>query len=117
MNLLKRLFAGPETVGKIVSAAVSSGDALVFTDEERKELYSKMWLAAVPSALSRRLIAVALVGTFCILILLAVIQYAAGATDAAEFTFRCIEALLLYPVGVIVGFYFLTQVAGAVRGK
>jgi len=137
MGLLARLFSNPKEITETLASARRGIDDLVYTDQEReefaernRELYSKLWMASVPSALSRRLIACAVVGTFCFLCVWAVMLYTAAMATvpdgtmyavgeaaslypmerAAEFTFRVIDVALLPLVVVIVGFYFLKQV-------
>jgi len=133
MGLVRRLFSSPEAINETIKSARRGIDDLVYTDQERaeftqhgQELYSKLFLASVPSALSRRIIAIFVVFTFCFLCVLGVVFYAIGAAFlpdvvpvdmkpggmilAAEFTFRVVDSVLLGLVTVIVGFYFLKQV-------
>lgn len=42
MNIFKRIFAGPDTVGKMVDAGISAGDKLFYTEEEKAENHLKM---------------------------------------------------------------------------
>lgn len=117
MGLIARIFASPKAIADAGKAIASGVDKAWFTNEEARELYAKLWQAAVPSALSRRLIACALVGTFCVLVLFSVVLYAVGLRDPAEFTFRVLVEVLLQPVNIIVGFYFLTQIVGTYRTR
>lgn len=124
MSLLARLFASPKTVTETVRSAVRGLDDIVYTEQERaektqqaQELYGKMWMAALPSALSRRLIACIFVATWAILVLTGVGLYAFGIVEAAEFTFRVLREIVLQPVNIIVGFYFLKQVVAEYRSS
>lgn len=37
MSILKRIFAGPDTISKTVDAAISAGDKIWYTEEEKAE--------------------------------------------------------------------------------
>lgn len=122
MSFLARLFSSPKVVADTAKSAIRGLDDLVYTEQEKaektqqaQELYSKMWLAALPSALSRRLIAVMFVATWCLLIIVGVGLYAFGQADSAEFTFRVLKEVMLQPVNIIVGFYFLKQIVSEYR--
>lgn len=127
MGFWKRLFSAPDAVTEVTKSAISGLDSLVYTDQERadrthkaQELYSQLWLAAVPSALSRRLIAVCFVFTYCGLIIVGTVLGIFGAWyetsfKAAEFVFRILSEVLMQPVNIIVGFYFLKQVVESYR--
>lgn len=124
MGFVKRLFSSPKAIEDTISSAVRGLDSIVYTDQERderteraQELYSKLWMAAVPSAISRRLIAVAVVFTYCMLILIAVALHVAGLIKSAEFTLSLLKEALVNPFNIIIGFYFLKQVVDTYRNK
>jgi hypothetical protein len=117
MGLLKRLFVSPEVVSDMARSAVKGLDDIVYTEQEKAEktqaaqqLYAEMWMAAVPSALSRRLIAVIMVAVWAFLIIAGVLFYAFGLRDPAEFTFKVLAEVVQQPMNIVVGFYFLKQV-------
>lgn len=122
LGLFKRLFAAPEVLQETARSAIRGLDDIVYTEQERaektqaaQELYSKMWMAALPSALSRRLIAVAFVFTYCFLAIVGVGFFAFELKEAAEFTFKVLAEVFVAPVNIIVGFYFLKQVVAEYR--
>lgn len=119
-----RLFSSPKTVEETAKSAVRGLDSIVYTEQEKAEktqaaqtLYAKLWEAAVPSAISRRLIAVILVFTYAFVALMAIFMYAVGLIPAAKFALEVLVTLLLQPVNVIVGFYFLKQIVTEYRKK
>lgn len=125
MSFLARLFSSPKAISDTVASATRGLDDLVYTDQERderteraQELYQAMWMAAVPSALSRRLIAVLLVATYCAMAVVAVIAHLLDMAPSAEFTLEVLREVFVAPVNVIVGFYFLKQIVSEYqRGK
>lgn len=107
-----------------MKSATRGLDSLIYTDQERderteraQELYSKLWMAALPSALSRRLIAVGVVFTYCLLVIASVAMYATGMVKSAEFTLSVLKEALVNPFNIIIGFYFLKQVVDTYRNK
>ena len=123
-GLLSRLFSSTDVVASTIKSATKGLDSLVYTDQERAEktevaqkIYQKMWMAALPSALSRRLIACTMVAVWAILIVTGVAEYAAGWKDAADYTFGVLKEVVLQPVNIIVSFYFLKQVVAEYRNK
>lgn len=122
MSFLGRLFSSPKVVADTAKSAIRGLDDLVYTDQERderteraQEIYRAMWMAAVPSALSRRLIACMFVFTYCALILAGVAMHALGLEASADYTFQMLHEVLMNPVNIIVGFYFLKQVVDTYR--
>jgi hypothetical protein len=124
MSFIKRLFASPKIVETTVESAIKGIDKVFYTDEEKAEarqkalnLYEKMWLAAVPSALSRRLIACTVTFTWAFVIVFMLAAAALDNYDLARFAFDLLETVIINPFSIIVGFYFLTNVVQAVKGK
>jgi hypothetical protein len=122
MGLLARLFSNPKAVGEMATSAVKGLDSIVYTEQERAEkteaataLYSKMWMAAVPSAVSRRIIATAIVLVWAVLVLGGVILYAFGMSEAAKFTMNVLESIVLQPMNIVVGFYFIKTIVTEYR--
>lgn len=122
MSFFARLFSSPKAVEDTARSAIRGLDDLVYTEQERderseraQEIYRAMWMAAVPSALSRRLIAVIMVATWCLLIVTAVVEHMLGMEDSAQFTLEVLRDVLTNPVNIIVGFYFLKQVVAEYR--
>lgn len=117
MGFLKRLFSSPDVIEKTVDGIYSGVDKVFFTQEERseatqkaQEIYQAMWMAAVPSALSRRIIACSVTFVWVILVLLMVALGIFDNMASAEFTFEVMKNIVATPFGIIIGFYFLSQV-------
>lgn len=117
MGFLKRLFSSPDVIEKTVDGIYSGVDKVFFTQEERseatqkaQEIYQAMWMAAVPSALSRRIIACSVTFVWVILVLLMVALGIFDNMASAEFTFEVMKSIVATPFGIIIGFYFLSQV-------
>ncbi|MCG7904407.1 MAG: hypothetical protein JAY60_18520 [Candidatus Thiodiazotropha weberae] len=113
MSFWGSVFGMPEVVEKGVDAVVRTGDALVFTDEERNkanlmvlEWTLKFHDASKGSNLARRLLALMVVGVFLFLILLVAALYAFGADITAAKLFGLVNNSLSTPVSVIIAFYF-----------
>ena len=117
-----------------MDAVIAAGDKIVYTEEERADAQAKLgeWYlkyleASNPQNLSRRFIAVAVTGLWVFLIVLGVIMaILTGDTSAvsvismnedtaeltvAAFIFLILRDVVLQPFSIIVGFYFLTQLA------
>ena len=117
MSFLGRLFAGPEALGKSLDAVIKTGDALVFTQEEKAERnektlewYFKFMQATSPSHIARRVLAFLVAGSFIIMLFLGVALQLAGLDERAEFVFRTLEVVLYAPFNVVMSFYFLVTI-------
>ena len=115
MNWFTALFT-PKTIAETAKSAVKGLDSIVYTDQEKAEktqaaqaLYADLWKAATPSAISRRIIAAVMVSVWAFLILLGSLVYKFDQAWS-EFIFRVLGEVVLQPVNIIVGFYFLSQV-------
>lgn len=113
MSFWGTLFGTPEVLSKGVDAVVKTGDALVFTDEERNTANMKMleWTlrfheASKGSNLARRLIALMMVSVFLFLVLIVAGLYVVSADVLAAKLFGLINNVLGAPVSVIIAFYF-----------
>lgn len=112
---VKGVFGG-DVAEKAVDAAIKTGDALFFTDEEKSVANMKMlelkidWAKATTgSRLARRVLAFMFAGTFLFLVLLGVFLQLVGNTADSQFVFATAKDTLGTPVAVILGFYFATQ--------
>ena len=112
VGFLGKLFGSSDTASKVVDGAIKGMDALVFTDEEKSQANDKMrdWYlkyleASQPQNVSRRLIAVMVVGLWCFLNLfgafLGVFDYT---RPAADFVFKVVSENVNLPFSIIVGF-------------
>jgi len=114
MNILKALFSGPEMVGKTIGAIGDAVDDNVWSKEERATFVAKLYEAASPSALSRRLIAWAVVGLWGFSIIL----YEIGVVIEAAWRqdiYKLISDDLTEPTTYVLGFYFLVRALGALK--
>jgi hypothetical protein len=115
---LSALFSRSETTDALVDAAIKTGDALVFTDEERSDA-SMMLLklrieyakATTGSRLARRVLAVMVTSCYLFWFSVAAGLYIAGMTDAAD---KVAELLTSLAVGgsfvTIISWYFFAGV-------
>ena len=120
MGWLKQLFSAPETISKTVDAAYAGVDKTWFTPEERAEatasaqqIYQAMWLAAVPSAISRRIITVfvTFVWAFCVLLMVGLgVFQGSGEGSPALYVKGVLTDVVMQPFSIILGFYFLAKV-------
>lgn len=106
------LFSAPGAISKVTDAVIKSGDALVFTEEERSRASQKQleWIlkyhqATSGSNLARRVIAIMVMGVFLTLILVT-----AGLIVFDVETYKALIDLvsdtLAIPVSLVVGFYY-----------
>lgn len=121
MQLLRRIFAGPEQVSSVIDGAKSAIDAGIFTNQERAEADAglrgfllEFMKATQPQNLARRYIAFAIVALFVLLVLLAVAVWP-FLPDYAAFIFDVIDKLVWIPFSGIMGFYFLTHLTRSYR--
>ena len=98
MNWLTSLFS-PKKIGELADSAVKGLDSIVYTDQEKAEktqtaqkLYAKLWMAAAPSALTRRIIATVMVGVWAFLILFGVAVYKID-KEWSQFSFEVLKQL------------------------
>jgi len=117
MGFLKRLFASPDVVKTTVDGVYHGIDKAFYTDEEKAEdaaaaraVYKAMWLAAVPSAVNRRLIAAGVTAMWILIILVMLSAKAAGMDEFAAYAQTIMADIVAIPFGIIVSFYFLKAV-------
>lgn len=124
MNIFSKLFGS----NKVIDAAIKTGDALFYTDEEKSEWKLKMLKAYEPFKIAQRYLAVILSIPFVGLHALAGVQIlVAGWFTGAlgknihESSLALMEinnATLGMPVSIVLGFYFAGGLAeGALRAK
>lgn len=110
------LVGNSNSAEKTIDAVINSGDALVFTEQEKDASNHKKLDALIRYAeatqsqsVARRFIAASLTFLFTLLILLVV---AFGYFDRTEesfafFVFNVLKDLVLQPFSIVVAFYFL----------
>lgn len=133
LGWLKGLFSTPklaEAAGDVIKGAVNGIDKLFYTDEEKAENAQKafgLWLKAQEilihessvRSMTRRYLAIMIVGVFLFLILFAAILFAFGVTTAKE-VFACAKAIsgLTFMVAAFYfGYYGIQQAVAAVKKK
>lgn len=124
MGFINWLISGGATAGKVVDATINAGDALFFTPEEKSQAnlkkldWSLKYLKLTSGQnVARRLITVGVVGVWVILVLAAVISgyFDRGDDSFAVWVFEVIKDVVNGPFMIIVGFYFMTSLARAVK--
>ena len=115
MGILSALFS-PKKIGEVATSAVRGLDDLILTDQERiektqqaQDLYSKLWLAATPSAIARRIIAVITVSVWAVLVLFSVLIHGVS-PEWSKQSQHVLETVVMAPVNIILGFYFISQI-------
>ena len=116
MSFFRRLFSSTAVVEDTARSAIRGLDDLVYTEQEAaektqmgQELYGALWKAAVPSALSRRLIACVIVGVWAFLIIMAALVWTINEAYSM-FLLDVLATIVLQPMNIVVGFYFLKQI-------
>lgn len=109
------IFGSSKNTETIVNGAVSGLDKLFYTDEEKAEGMEKTreWFlryleASQPQNLARRFIAMAVVGLWAFLVLLAVAAWQ-WSVDYADYIFTVLYDVVGTPFSIIIGFYFLAH--------
>jgi hypothetical protein len=120
VGLLRSLFS-PKDIGEVARSAVRGLDDVVYTEQERAEktqeaqrLYSELYMAALPSALARRIIAVLVVLVWCTMMLFATAIHGFD-PKWSEQTLKILQEMVVQPVNIILGFYFLQAVVKTYR--
>jgi hypothetical protein len=119
MSWFTDIFTAPQAASKLVDAAIDTGDALVYTDEEKAENNTKKlafaleWLKqSSPQNLARRYIAVIIVIYFLIFLTITAI-FLILIPSAGEILERLLEKYLYVPFSGIMAFYFMTHLLRA----
>lgn len=107
MNIFKALFSAP----KALEAVINTGDALVFTSEERKEAVYKMTKLLGPQNLARRVVAMGVTFLWALLTLVEAGLILAGHDKIADFHALYTNVSLAF--GGIMAFYFGTHLKRA----
>lgn len=115
-NFVARIFATPDTMGKVVDAAVAAGDKIWYTDEEKAERsvvmadwYLKYLNATQPQALSRRVLTMAITFMWLFLLILSVtfgIAQGSGEGTTADYIYKMMRDVVDRPFSAVVIFYF-----------
>ncbi|WP_444885989.1 hypothetical protein [Microbulbifer sp. PSTR4-B] len=126
MTFWKRLWDNADTIQQGVDAVIRTGDALVYTEEEKADFKARVldWLlkwqqATAGQNLARRLLALSITFVWLLesLVALALVICSAfkpeskAIADAATVAFEAARAMGL-PVGVILTFYFAPNKIG-----
>lgn len=119
MGILKRIFAGPDSVKTVVDGATGVIDKFTFTNEERSEASFRafeLWIefqkATSGQNVARRLIALIVVALWAALTFLAVVVglvevlWLKTPGAASGFVFEVLSSNVLPLVVVVIGFYF-----------
>lgn len=118
MSFWGQLFGSKEVIGKTVDAVINTGDALVFTEEEKSQanMEKLKWIlefhkASSGSNIARRLIAIMYSFAFLTLIGVVAALYGLGMDVAGDKIFALLTDTLVVPMGMIITFYFLAGTA------
>ena len=122
MSFLARLFSTPKSIEKVMDGVYNGVDKIFYTDEEKADarakaqvIYQKLWLAAVPSAVNRRVVAAGITVMWGLCIVIALAAYAFGYSEYADYALTMLQDVVNPPFMIVVGFYFLKAVASNVR--
>jgi hypothetical protein len=122
MSIFSSLFSAPEAISKTVDAVIRSGDALVFTEEEKSISNQKKldWLlkfhqASSGSNIARRLLAVMFSAVFLYHVMLVSTLYLLGKKTVAADILTLITDTLVQPIGIMIAFYFCVAAIGAYK--
>jgi hypothetical protein len=117
MSIFNWLTGGGDSAKTVIDAVIKTGDALVFTPEEKSIANQKTldWTLQYMNAtnaqnVARRLIAIFVVGTWAIILLIACIAgyFNRDETSYAMWLFDVLKEIVANPYNIIIGFYFLT---------
>ncbi len=124
-DIIAAIFGSKKNTETIVDGAVSGLDKMFFTKEERAEAshklsewYLKYLAATQPQNLARRLIALAIVWLWWLLVFLGVAVRGVEVwlnlqAEFSEFIFKVLVEVVMQPFSIVVGFYFLTHTVRA----
>lgn len=111
-KLLAAIFGSSRNT-ELVAAGL---DKAWFTNEEKADAFLAYLAATQPQNLARRLIAMAVVGLWALLIIMAVAFYKFD-PGYSQFVFDVIDQNVNVPFGIIIGFYFAAHVIRQLPGK
>ena len=121
MSLFSWIAGGGTLATKTIDAVIATGDALVFTDEEKSVANQKTldWVLQYMAAtnaqnVARRIIAIMVVLTWMVILLAACVAGYFNRTDSsyAHWLLEILKDVIANPYNIIIGFYFMT---GAIR--
>ena len=117
MSIWAGIFSAPEIVSKATDAIINTGDALVFTEEERSKANMKKleWVlkfheASKGSNIARRWIAIIITSLFAISIFTIIVMILIDATSRVIALQALLADVLVLPMSMIFGFYFGTSI-------
>lgn len=113
---MKKLFSAIFGTARNTELVAAGIDKAWFTNEEKADYFLKYLVATQPQNLARRLIALAVVGVWILLLLVAVAAYKFD-PSFSTFVFEVIDQNVNTPFGIIVGFYFAAHLVRAIPGK
>ena len=106
--------------GKVFDTVANGIDKLNLTEQEKAELHAdnvKAKIAAISrQSIARRIVAIVVTFNFVLLADCAIGLYIGGLRADAEMVFRVLKELFLQPFNIIIGFYFLVDIARKVKG-
>lgn len=109
-------------VQKNIDHVASGVDAMFFTDEEKSVAHNKVidynLKALSTQSIARRVIAIAVVGEYFLLLNIAVGLQLYGTVESlanATFVFEIIKDAVKEPTNWVLGFYFLTGMVGKLK--
>ena len=123
-GLFSWITGGGQLAEKAIDAVIKTGDALVFTDEEKSVANQKTmdWVLQYMNAtnaqnVARRIIAVMVVASWTFIVMLACIAGYFNHDDNsyAEWLFTVLKDVIANPYNIIIAFYFLTGTVRAWR--
>ena len=103
MSIFSKLFKMPS----VIDAAINAGDALVFTDEERKQWILESAKVLGPQTLARRYLALAVAGLWCLATVLQGGLILLSLDQASQFADLYLRVSVLF--GGVMTFYFGIQ--------
>lgn len=124
MGLFSFLTGTSSSASKAVDAIISTGDALVFTEEEKSVAGQKLldwklqWLQLTnPQNKARRVIAYGVVALWIFLILLGVAAHGFKNTEFASYVFKVLTDIVAIPFSIIIGFYYAAHIVRANKSE
>lgn len=103
MSWLKSLFSMP----KVIEAAINTGDALVFTDEERKQWILESAKVLGPQTLARRYLALTVAALWVLFSVILAALILLSLPQSAQFADLYLRVSVLF--GGVMTFYFGIQ--------
>lgn len=122
---LSWLFGNSKSAEKSLDAVIKTGDALVFTDEEKSKANQKVLDATIEymratqgMSVARRIIAFIVCSLWAFLIVVAVLTgyFDRSVGSFSEYVFTVLRDIVNDPFKIIIGFYFLTAVGSSAIG-